>query len=83
MNTKFKITIAFALALLFGAKAIGQEWEYVRTFQSDESLIPNLMQSMTELESGDIIVNASWKDKNVNGTVSENPGIMKFSAEGE
>ena len=71
-----------ALLLIFGARAFGQEWEYVRTFQSDENLVPNLMQSMTELESGDIIVNASWKDKNVNGTRSENPGLMKFSSDG-
>lgn len=70
------------LALFFWGKAFGQEWEYVRTFQSDENLVPNMMQSMTELESGDIIVNASWKDKSVNGTRSENPGLMKFSADG-
>ena len=82
MNTRFKITVALALVLFFGAKAFGQEWEYVRTFQSDENLVPNLMQSMTELESGDIIVNASWKDKSINGTVSENPGLMMFSSDG-
>ena len=82
MNTRFKITVALALVLFFGAKVFGQEWEYVRTFQSDENLVPNLMQSMTELESGDIIVNASWRDNNLNGINSENPGLMKFSSDG-
>ena len=79
---KHRLYTLLALLMMSGTKAIAQEWEYVRTFQSDENLVPNLMQSMTELESGDIIVNASWKDKSVNGTRSENPGLMKFSADG-
>ena len=83
MKTKLKFTVAIAFAVLFVGKSFAQEWEYVRTYDANETITPNLMQSLTELESGDIIVNASWKDKNVNGTMSENPGIMKFSAEGE
>ena len=85
MKAKLKFTVAIAFAVLFGSKAFAQDtqWEYVRTYDANETITPNLMQSLTELESGDIIVNASWKDKNVNGTMSENPGIMKFSAEGE
>ncbi len=79
---KHRLYTLLALLMMSGTKAIAQEWEYVRTFQSDENLVPNMMQSMTELESGDIIVNASWKDKSVNGTSSENPGLMKFSADG-
>ena len=57
-------------------------WEFVRSFDSNDSIIPNKMQSMTELESGDIVVNASWINGNVNGINSENPGLMKFSADG-
>ena len=79
---KHRLYTLLALLMMSGTNAMAQEWEYVRTFQSDENLVPNLMQSMTELESGDIIVNASWKDKSVNGTRSENPGLMKFSADG-
>ncbi len=79
---KHRLYTLLALLMMSGTKAIAQEWEYVRTFQSDENLVPNMMQSMTELESGDIIVNASWKDKSVNGTSSKNPGLMKFSADG-
>ena len=82
MKTKLKIIAAIAFAVLFGNNAFAQEWEYVRIYDSNDSIRPNCMQSLTKLESGDIIVNASWKDKNVNGTMSENPGLMKFSADG-
>ena len=71
------------LLLFFCNNATAQEWEYVRICDSHDSILPNLMQSMTELESGDIIVNASWKDRSLNRSNSENPGIMKFSADGE
>ena len=57
-------------------------WEYVRSFNSSDSVYPNCMQSLAELESGDIIVNASWRDNYVNGINSENPGLMKFSSDG-
>ena len=83
MNMKAtRIYTLLALLMIFWAKAFGQEWEFVRTFDSNDSIIPNRMQSMTELESGDIIVNASWTDPAVNGVKSENPGIMKFSSDG-
>ena len=80
-----KVNMALLLVFFIRSNAFAQgtQWEYVRTYDANETITPNLMQSLTELESGDIIVNASWKDKNVNGTMSENPGIMKFSAEGE
>ena len=80
-----KVNMALLLVFFIRSNAFAQgtQWEYVRTYDANETITPNLMQSLTELESGDIIVNASWKDKNVNGTKSENPGIMKFSAEGE
>ena len=77
-----RIYTLLALLMIFGGKAFGQEWEFVRTFDSNDSIIPNRMQSMMELESGDIIVNASWTDPAVNGVKSENPGIMKFSSDG-
>ena len=79
-TTRFYILLA--LLLMFGAEAFAQEWEYVRTYDANETITPNLMQSLTELESGDIIVNASWRDNNLNGINSENPGLMKFSSDG-
>ena len=73
----------FAFLLMTGGMTIqAQEWEYVRTFDGNDSIRPNCMQSLTELECGDIIVNASWTDPAVNGIRSENPGIMKFSSDG-
>ena len=73
----------FTFLLMTGGMTIqAQEWEYVRTFDGNDSIRPNCMQSLTELECGDIIVNASWTDPAVNGIRSENPGIMKFSSDG-
>ena len=69
-------------ALLFVGNAFAQEWDYVRIYNSNDPIRPNCMQSLTELESGDIIVNASWRDNYVNGINSENPGLMKFSSDG-
>lgn len=80
--TKAKLYMLIGLFMVFGARAFGQEWEFVRTFDSSDSLRPNSMQSLTELSSGDIIVNASWTDPAVNGIRSENPGLMKFSSDG-
>ena len=72
------------LLVLFSSNAFAQvlSWEFVRTFDGDDTIISNKMQSLTELESGDIIVNASWRDNNLNGINSENPGLMKFSSDG-
>ena len=81
MKTRLQF-ILLALSFLFGAKVFGQEWEYVRLYDSYDSIRPNCMQSLTEFESGDIIVNASWRNNNVNGNYSENPGLMKFSSDG-
>ena len=80
--TKAKLYMLIGLFMVFGARAFGQEWEFVRTFDDNDPIRPNCMQSMTELESGDIIVNASWTDPAVNGIRSENPGLMKFSSDG-
>ena len=82
MKTRISFVIVFVSGLLVATKAFAQEWEYVRIYDSNDSIRPNCMQSLTELESGDIIVNASWRDNCVNGTRSENPGLMKFSSDG-
>ena len=74
--------ILLVFAFLFGARCFAQEWEFVRTYDSYDPIRPNCMQSLAELESGDIIVNASWRDNYLNGINSENPGLMKFSSDG-
>ncbi|MBR5082850.1 MAG: T9SS type A sorting domain-containing protein [Bacteroidales bacterium] len=82
MKTRISFVIVFVSGLLVAMKAFAQEWEYVRIYDSNDSIRPNCMQSLTELESGDIIVNALWRDNCVNGTRSENPALMKFSSDG-
>ena len=81
MKTRLQFAL-LAFALLLGMKTAAQEWEYVRIYDGYDSIRPNCMQSLTEFESGDIIVNASWRNNNVNGNYSENPGLMKFSSDG-
>jgi len=66
MKTRISFVIVFVSGLLVATKAFAQEWEYVRIYDSNDSIRPNCMQSLTELESGDIIVNASWRDNCVN-----------------
>ena len=80
MKTHFFFLVG--MFVILETNAFGQEWEFVRTFDDNDPIRPNCMQSMTELESGDIIVNASWTDPAVNGIRSENPGLMKFSSDG-
>ena len=80
MKTHFFFLVG--MFVILETNAFGQEWEFVRTFDDNDPIRPICMQSMTELESGDIIVNASWTDPAVNGIRSENPGLMKFSSDG-
>lgn len=82
MKTTRIYALLALMLMVFGTNAFSQEWEFVRTFNSSDSIRPNSMQSLTELSSGDIIVNASWTDPAVNGIRSENPGLMKFSSDG-
>ena len=82
MKTTRIYALLALMLMVFGANAFSQEWEYVRTFDSYDSIRPNCMQSLTELSSGDIIVNSSWRNNNLNGNKSENPGLMKFSSDG-
>lgn len=79
-----KANMALLLIFFIRSNAFGQDsqWEFERTIHSGDIIYPNCMQSLTEMESGDIIVNASWRDNYVNGTGSENPGLMKFSSDG-
>ena len=39
MKTKLKIAAAIAFAVLFGAKAFGQEWEYTIPYQMSDSVM--------------------------------------------
>lgn len=47
MKTRLQF-ILLALAFLFGTKVFGQDWEYVRIYDSYDSIRPNCMQSLTD-----------------------------------
>ena len=59
MNTKLKIVLGLATTLLFGAKAVAQEWEYTIPYQSsgEES---TRQYCAYEMSDGRVIVSASY-----------------------
>ena len=83
MNTKFKITIAFALALLFGAKAFGQEWEFTSEFPYSSNECMTSFDA-TELSDGTIAVSSVHYYKSGEGDFYANhSAARKLSANGE
>ena len=59
MNKFFKLSVFFALAMLFGAKAFGQEWEYFIPYQPSDSEMTR-QYCAYEMSDGRIIVSASF-----------------------
>ena len=57
MNINFKLSVAFALALLFGVNAFGQEWEYsIPYYMADPEM--TRQYCAYELSDGRIIISA-------------------------
>ena len=59
MNISFKFSVAFTLAMFFGAKAFGQEWEYSIPYQPSDSEMTR-QYCAYEMSDGRIIVSASF-----------------------
>ena len=59
MNKFFKLSVFFVLAMLFGARAFGQEWEYFIPFQSSDSEMIR-QYCAYEMSDGRVIVSASF-----------------------
>ena len=59
MNINFKLSVAFALVLFFGAKAFGQEWEYTIPYKPSDSEMTR-QYCAYEMSDGRIIVSASF-----------------------
>ncbi len=82
MNTKLKLTVALALAMFFGAKAFGQEWEqsYEWLFSGDEEFD---MVKPYETSSGNILVSTNhyykcgWGD-----FYAPHPALRMFAPDG-
>lgn len=81
-NKMFKKLHIIALALLFGAKAFSQEWEYTYAhFSSDDKSI-NLCGAK-ELTDGRIMVNGSFSFRSGAGDFySNHPALLLLDAEG-
>ena len=82
MNTKLKLTVALALALFFGVKAFGQEWEqsYEWLFSGDEEFD---MVKPYETSSGNILISTNhyykcgWGD-----FYAPHPALRMFAPDG-
>ena len=83
MNTKFKLTIAFALALVFGDRAFAQEWEHSHEYAySDDERI--MYYDAVELSDGSFAVNTSFSYKSGMGDFYvPHPALKLLSADGE
>ena len=86
MNTKFKITIAFALALFFGAKAFGQEWEYAIEYNVYSN--PEMIHQYCayEMSNGNIMVCSArcFQSGMGNGNFyPPHPAMITLSPDGE
>lgn len=80
---KAKTHFLIALALLFGAKALGQEWESSFDYSMNDSLCYSY-QDAIELADGCFVVATSFYYKSGYGDFySAQPAIVKFSADGE
>ena len=84
MNTKHKISIILVLALIFGGKALGQEWEYTVPYQSSD---PEMTRQYCayELSDGRIIVSAQllYNDGTYPYFYPPHNALIALSANGE
>jgi hypothetical protein len=83
MNTKHRISIVFALVLMFVAKTFGQEWEFADEFSySSNECMTNF--DATELSDGTIAVSSVHYFKSGEGDFySYHSAARKLSAVGE
>ena len=59
MDTKLKLSVAFALALLFGGKVFGQEWDYTIDLRWLDPMMTR-QYCAYEMSDGRVIVSASF-----------------------
>ena len=83
MNTRFKITVAIALVLLFGAKVFGQEWEYSIEYSMDDDECFELYDAV-EMSNGNVALSSSLYYKSGAGDFySAHPAVTLLSANGQ
>lgn len=82
----FRLFFMLLIISHIGNKSFCQEydWEYTIEHVFSDSVSPNLMHSMIELESNDIIISSAWCIIDSSGQASNSsfPSIMKFSPDG-
>ena len=83
MSTKHGISIVFALALLFGGKAFGQEWEQSYEYYTSENEITHMLDAY-ETSDGIVVASCCYFFKSGYGDFySPHPALRKFSFNGE
>ncbi|MBR3490677.1 MAG: T9SS type A sorting domain-containing protein [Bacteroidales bacterium] len=84
MNINFKLSVAFALALLFGVNAFGQEWEYsIPYYMADPEM--TRQYCAYELSDGRIIISAQllYNDGSYPNFYPPHNALIALSADGE
>ena len=84
MNINFKLSVAFALAMLIGAKAFGQEWEYsIPYYMADPEM--TRQYCAYELSDGRIIISAQllYNDGSYPNFYPPHNALIALSADGE
>ena len=84
MNTKHRISIVFALALVFGGKAFGQEWEYLLPYLSSD-FAKNRQYCAYEMSDERIFVSSSflYEDGTNNVITPPHNSLVVLSADGQ
>ena len=84
MNINFKLSVAFALAMLIGAKAFAQEWEYsIPYYMADPEM--TRQYCAYELSDGRIIISAQllYNDGSYPNFYPPHNALIALSADGE
>ena len=84
MSKFFKLSVAFALAMLFGGKAFGQEWEYSLPYLSSD-LAKNRQYCAYEMSDGRIYVSSSflYQEGTSSSIVPPHNSLVILSADGQ
>ncbi len=83
MNKFFRLSVAFALAMLFGVKAIAQEWEHSIAYSMDDDECFELYDAI-EMTNGNVALSSIFYYKSGAGDFySAHPAVTLLSANGQ
>ncbi len=83
-NLKLSFLLLVICCIANSAFSQEYDWEHSIEHVFSDSISPNFMHSLIELESGEIIISSAWTIIDSSGQTSDSefPSIMKFSPDG-